>query len=200
MKRLTIITACSRPQNLPALMRSIEPGRVHFAITWRVVFDGLRVASHEVPALLAVLPAAAGAVVSDRRSRFGNYQRNHALEHTVDGWVYFLDDDNLIHPDFFAAAARAIDETDASGFAFPQLGGCGKATEQACPEHMKPDHIDLAQVLLSRELIAASRFQLPTYNADGHFIAEIYQRDPRAWAFLEKPLCFYNALRSEYVH
>lgn len=192
MPRLTIITAVTRPENLPALARSIEPGRELFSITWRVVFDGAKVKHMDVP-------GAVTAVVSHAGSGWGNYQKNFALDCTADGWVYFLDDDNIIHPDFFSAMHRAIYETDASGFAFPQIDGCGEATKRACPEHMRPDYIDLAQVMMSRELIGDQRFILGAYNADGRLIASLYAANPCAWAFLDKPLCFYNYLR-QHVH
>lgn len=192
MPRLTIITACTRYENLPALARSIEPGRGLFAVTWRVVFDGAKVKHRDVP-------GAVTGVVSHSGSGWGNYQKNFALDNIADGWVYFLDDDNIIHPDFFPAMHRAIYETDASGFAFPQIGGAGAPTKHACPEHMRPDHIDMAQVMMARELIGASRFALGAYNADGRLIEEVYNRVPCAWAFLDKSLCFYNYLR-QHVH
>ena len=94
MPKLTIITACIHPENLPYLAVTIAPGRDLFDLTWRVVFDGARCQPVDFPGAIVT-------VASHPRSIVGNHQKNDALDHTQDGWVYFLDDDNLVHPDFF---------------------------------------------------------------------------------------------------
>ncbi|HLA41691.1 MAG TPA: hypothetical protein VJ417_16930, partial [Candidatus Glassbacteria bacterium] len=87
---------------MPALAESIGPGKAYFNLAWLISVDG-----GEYP-----------------ESRVGNAQKNRALEHIgneAESWVYFLDDDNLIHPKFFPAIAQAIhDGPGRRGFIFSQ--------------------------------------------------------------------------------
>lgn len=189
MPKLTIITACSRPDNLETLAESILPGRDLFDITWRVVFDGMKVQPRPLP-----LGGAVATIAVCKQSVVGNYQKNEGLNSTKDGWVYFLDDDNIIHPDFFPAIRRAIEETDASAFVFGQAGGVSAETANPCPEHMHVDMIDLAQICLTRDLIGERRFQLNAYNADGLLYQQLYAAFPRDFVFINRPLCYYNHL------
>lgn len=187
MEPLTIITPCSRPYNLPMLAASIEPGRKLFAITWRVVFDGARLKWHEVPGAVAE-------IATHAESQFGNHQRNYGLMATQEGWVYFLDDDTVMHPDFFTGLNAAIRQhPGARGFAFPQIKR--KRIRGAAAETMKVRMVDMGQVCMQRGLIGATRFELGLYEADGVFIENVYESDPQGWVFLNTPVCTYNSLR-----
>ena len=167
MDRLTIITPCSRPQNLPAMAESIKPGRSLFDLVWLVVFDNKEC----------------------EESKVGNYQRNCALEAITDGWVYFLDDDTTIHPEFFAELA----EVKSGAVAFEQ--DLGTWVRKVAPSEMKVCKIDMGQVAIRRDVIGDIRFALGIYEADGIFIQAVYGNNPEAWSFIEKPLCYYNKLR-----
>lgn len=188
MNELTIITPCSRPDNLSALAASIEPGRKLFDLTWRIVFDGARVEKVEFPGAIT-------SIVKDFDSNVGNAQKNAALDHTMSGWVWFLDDDNLVHPDFFAGMGEAIaDYPQARGFIFQQVLP-GGALREVGPENMRVGRIDLAQFCLRSELIGDTRFDIGIYEADGILIQKLYWSDPAEFEFIHKPLCYYNALR-----
>ena len=175
MNALTIITACSRSENLPALAESIGPGKAYFNLAWLISVDG-----GEYP-----------------ESRVGNAQKNQALEHIgneAESWVYFLDDDNLIHPKFFPAIAQAIhDGPGRRGFIFSQ--DCNLFIRRASPETVRVDRIDLAQFVLRRDLIGSWRFDLPTYNSDGMLIEGLYQKHAGEFTFIDQVLCYYNRLR-----
>ncbi len=187
MDKLTIVTPCSRPGNLASICPSIDAGRKLFDITWLVVFDERCVTRFPVP-------GATVAGVSDSRSIVGNAQRNLALDLIAQGWVYFLDDDNLMHPSFFTGLRAAIaTRPDVSAFAFPQ--DMGSWTRRAAPETMRMGQVDMAQVCAQRDLIADRRFTLGVYEADGYFIQDLYAADPAKWVFWSQPCCFYNALR-----
>lgn len=167
MDRLTIITPCSRPQNLPAMAESIKPGRSMFDVIWLIVFDNKECTESVV----------------------GNYQRNCALEAITDGWVYFLDDDTIIHPEFFAELAKV----NSRAVAFEQ--NLGTWVRKAAPSEMRCCHVDMGQVVIRREVIGDIRFALGVYEADGKFIQAVYENNPEAWSFIDKPLCHYNKLR-----
>jgi glycosyltransferase involved in cell wall biosynthesis len=165
--KLTIITPCSRPENLQAMAESIKPGRSLFDVIWVVILD-----NHECV-----------------ESRSGNYQRNCALDAITDGWVYFLDDDTIIHPDLFVELTKII----TPAVAFEQ--DLGVMVRKVMPSEMKVCHIDMGQVAIRREVIGDIRFELGIYEADGIFIQSVYESDPSVWSFVNKPISYYNKLR-----
>ena len=187
MERLTIITPCSRPDNLPYARASIEAGWPWFDIDWRVVFDTSTCTPVFVDGAIIAGLSVAG-------SRFGNAQRNYALDRTDGGWVYFLDDDNLMHPGFFAKLHEVIkNNPDLQAFAFAQ--DLGVAARKVAPEFMHMGMIDMGQVCIQRDLIGDIRFQLHPYEADGYFIEDVYRAKPGAWGFVNEVVTFYNGLR-----
>lgn len=95
MVTLSIITPCSRPENLPAIYLSILQMKVK-DVEWLVVFTGkkdMRIKQYEkdVPIRLFSIKIKTGIGK-------GGQQRNEALKHVRGKYIYYLDDDNLVHP------------------------------------------------------------------------------------------------------
>lgn len=65
-----VVTACTRPENLPQLAASIPPDCI-----WHIGFD------------------------PDHEHVGGQAVKNRLLDQIHDGWVYILDDDTIMHPD-----------------------------------------------------------------------------------------------------
>lgn len=186
MQKLSIITPCSRPQNLAALRESIEPGKTFFDIDWIVVFDGLP------------QPVEGARVygVSDPESLAGHAQRNYALDKVGEGWVYFLDDDNLMHPDFWRNVARDIEAyPHARGILITQDLGIG--VRNAVPARVNIGEIDLAQYVLRRDLIGSWRFNIHNYSADGQLVMGLFWGQPNEFIVDRQPLAYYNRLRDQ---
>jgi len=90
-----------------------------------------------------------------------------------DGWVYFLDDDNIIHENFEKAFTSAVDKYPQSQwFCFIQVRKNGEVylqpTDSPCV-----GNIDSGQVVLTRALIGNSRFPLHSYAADGELFISL---------------------------
>ncbi len=170
MDKLTVITPCTRLENLPAMAESIRPGRRLFELYWLVIFD-----MGEYP-----------------ESRCGNDQRNSGLELVNEGWIYFLDDDNIIHPTFFDRLAQAIRQNpEAAGFLFRQDLG-DNMMRKIIPQ---VNLIDMAQMVIQRELIGEEHFEPPPYNADGLFIENLYREHAERFILLDEVMSYYNRLR-----
>jgi len=90
-----IITPCTRPENLPYLAESIPK-----ECRWVVVYD----ASVKDAALVE----GATTLYSPHTGYAGNPNRNFALDsielQELD-WVYILDDDNIMHPDWYSSVS-----------------------------------------------------------------------------------------------
>lgn len=187
--KLNIVTACSRPENLYTMLPDIEEcASLIDNVEWHIVFD----LSCCEP---VYVPGAKTYGISLPESRYGMGQRNLALDKIDDGWVYFLDDDNLINPELCTRIMSALREDRSKrAFAFHQ-SLAGNNVRYANPKNMRVGYVDMAQVCIMRDFIGDARFELPKYEADGIFIERLYNHNPSAWGFIDKVLCFYNALR-----
>lgn len=167
MTRLHVLTACTRPQNLPALADSIlaalcEP----WELCWHIRFD----------------PA--------REHVGGHKLKNDMLDQISDGWVVFLDDDTLMHPDVLR---RVAEHLDSAGVVVSQdrTQSLGHML-WAMPQNMKLGGADIGQVVLTRELIGQTEMP-PYYGGDGTFLQSILEGRSDV-VYLEEVLSLYNVL------
>ena len=167
MTRLHVLTACTRPQNLPLLAESIEAAMcAPWEVCWHIRLD----------------PA--------REHLGGHKLKNDMLAQITDGHVLFLDDDTLMHPDVLRHVAMHL---DAAGVVVSQdrTASLGHML-WAAPENMRLGGVDIGQVVLRRELIGDTEMP-PYYGGDGTFLGEILQgRDDIV--FLTEVLSLYNVL------
>lgn len=195
--KLNIITPCSRPQNLSLLLESIQiANNDQFDITWYIIFD-----ASEIPKLDPALNQAYSNLIikldkiKNHNSVAGNCQRNLALDQISGGFVYFLDDDNLMHPDLLNIATNLIkihgEEIIIVG---KQLLSNGHVRNIG--SHLIiPGSIDIAQVFLHRNLIGNKKWPLPYYNADGRFLENIHLVNYLKFIFIERVIAYYNKLK-----
>ena len=190
--RLTIVTACSRPANLLAVGESLRQLDAFFEWRWIVVLDEAKARPEDVlvkPHVLDVAP-------SDGEG-FG--QKNRGIELAGrETWVYFLDDDNLIHPRFGQSAARAIHEYHADPaaqvFVFKQHRADGSHRLDAGP--VEYGRIDAASFLVHAAAIGTARFgHLPNVRADDfYFIRELFRLRAHAFRFIHEYASYHNGL------
>lgn len=176
MKLVNIITPCSRPENLEKIARSINFPKYR----WIVVFDG------PIP---ENRPAQAECYsVINKNSISGNAQRNFALDLVEDGWIYFNDDDTVIHPDLW----DAIKDLDADFASFKQVFPSGVLRLEG--KSVTLNNIDSHNFIMDYSLLGKSRWNLQRYDADGLFAYECWLKS-RNYKYIDKVLSVYNALR-----
>jgi hypothetical protein len=186
---LHIITPCTRPENLSKIADSININRGNHR--WYVVFD-----AQKLPANLPKVSANVSYYAwHDPKSTVGHAQRNHALGLISDrpvndcpAYVYFLDDDTLMHPDLF----KTLEENTSHDFIhFDQAQPDG--TTKRIGGTVKVNHIDTGSAIVSRKLIGNTRFNITKYNADGFFWEEIMRKTQKA-KYIPQILSVYNQL------
>ena len=92
--KLSIITPCTRPLNLPAMYGSIlKMGSDQ--IEWIIIYD-----SDQIDERIKQYESFVPIIITNKKGGFAyaSNQRNKGLELAKGDWLYFLDDDNLIHP------------------------------------------------------------------------------------------------------
>lgn len=170
---LHLLTAVTRPDNLGAVGASVAGA----------VCAGLRVVWH-----LRGDP--------DGRAVGGQALKNAMLDEIADGWVYILDDDNLLHPGLPAALARLVADRPEVRLAVVAQELPGGAVRRPAPDAMRVDGVDAAQLLIRRDAIGGYRIP-ETYAGDGMLAAHLAAALPAEQvAYLDEPLAYYNRLRA----
>lgn len=200
-KTLNIITPVSRPDNLPRIRQSILTAINRcqdWQVKWYVVFDAVEINPlplENAPNLEIVKLASPSVVNGTQVSVSGNAQRNLALDQAKDGWVYFLDDDTVFHPDLLKHVGPVCSLNPGANIIVSQSFNDGSYRMVAAPENVRLSKIDSGQALLTRDFIGTKRWQLMRYEADGVFLCELYQSAPDRFQFMHLGLCVYNVLR-----
>jgi hypothetical protein len=174
---LYIVTPCSRPHNLVRLKQHIPA-----YATWVVMMDAA-----------TNFKGATGASVthySTRTGDMGNPLRNEFLElyadsFTKEDWVYYLDDDNILHPKFLEEWNN-LNSLDCSIVTWGQ-GGRLRPTDQP-----QVGNIDTACYMFKPYDLPHLRFEM-AYEADGIFASEAARLG--TLICVEQYLCYYNALK-----
>lgn len=126
-------------------------------------------------------------------SYYGNSYRNQGIEIAINSsqsWVYFLDDDNAMHPHFW----QFLDEADSHEkdlIFFSQVFPDGQIRLR--PENIGVGGIDTAMILVRSNAIKDIRWKVDHYTADGMFAEDLAKINQ--YVRLENPLSFYNFLR-----
>lgn len=181
---INIITPCSRPENLISIGLSINIPLDNFR--WIVVFD-----ADEVPDLSVSKENFKNTEFYAHKNPngcSGNSQRNFALDLVKDGYVYFQDDDTLMHKDFW----ESVKELNADLISFNQVFPNG--TTRIKGGRIEVGHIDSHNFLLKKSIIGDTRWEIDKYVADGIF-AETCAKKTNDLVFLDKVLSVYNVLR-----
>jgi hypothetical protein len=179
-KSITIITPCSRPENLSNLLKSIDLSKI---AKWIIVYDtsNNRSYNHQFShAQIVELECANG--IS------GNPQRNFGIEQVDNGFIYFLDDDNIIHPAFWELT-EGLDPTYFYTFDQQRTEDDILRGRTICV-----CEIDTAMFIVHRHHIRDIRWVESEYIADGLFISDIAQANPRSHIYIPKIRCYYNYL------
>jgi hypothetical protein len=184
---LTIITPCGRPENLKLLEESLDLDRVQ----WLIVYDtknGPFTPKYNHPKIREIgHPTPPGGCA-------GHAQRNAGMSEVVEGFIYFLDDDTVMHPAFWKILPLMKDEE--RFYTFDQQrwdefvavpGGIFKGDVPAV------SRIDSAQFVVPRHM--CRQFIENDYRADGFFIAEVNNRFPGAHMYIPTVASYYNFLR-----
>ena len=124
---------------------------------------------------------------------YGYGMINSIIEEVKD-WIYILDDDNILHEDFYDGIYEYT-QGDKKALVFNQkIGGIdftGLDIRIAAPENMYISGIDVAQFCIHSDLIKGYFFGLD-YKGDGMLVTNLYINNKEKFEFIDKELCYYN--------
>lgn len=186
------ITACSRPKNLPKLKASILSANraAKNEIVWHICFDAKAVSNPDIrdyqDPFIRLYSASTYFHKNPGKSQV-NFVLTHFKLNMFDGFVYILDDDNVL-PDNFLS--HAYNEAESLIYLFPQLMWSNKV-KQAVLRDINPvtDEVDQAQMLVHSSL--HKMFYPLCYNGDGMVIEALCKEHP--YKVINIPV-YYNRL------
>jgi hypothetical protein len=183
-----LVTPCSRSENLDRIKESIQFDKIE---KWYIVYDNTK---FEFSERYKSDPKIVEIECNDSNGISGNQFRNKALDVIISihkgGFVYFLDDDNIVHPNFWN---MKFDSNEALVYTFPQQLDASRVRTGDLP---LPLHIDIAQYIIHTDLIGKKRFILDRYEADGMFVYEIIDTNVYNWKCFHNVIgCYYNFLK-----
>jgi predicted O-methyltransferase YrrM len=180
--KITIITPSYRLDNLIKIKDTIP---FEYVDEWIIVYDGSKI--NENPHLF----------IDENNNKIkeyvyigegisGNPQRNYALTQITnpDTYIYFLDDDNIIHSSFYKLL-NILDNNKL--YTFNQM-------DRLSGENIIFGSIDTAMLLIDYKLMNGIQWKPDEYGADFLFIKECYDNNKENHIFINNNLCFYNKL------
>lgn len=190
-KFINVITPClpTRFNNLLRIYDSIRMQIPKDQYRWIIVVDTDTV---EVPEEI-MREIRRGSVEvylhKDLESRCGNGQRNFGLEKVTQGYVYFMDDDHAMHPQFYETICDA-DPFDFLLFCQNNPDGSPRISTTV----VAPCFVDTNQFVCRWEVIGDTRWDLKRPDADGLFAQQVRAKSSEVIFF---PFCLsvYNNLR-----
>jgi hypothetical protein len=184
-KKITIITPCIRPENLAKMKDSI---RFDYVNEWIIVYDKKHVENKHL-------------FQDDKIKEYeflgngisGNSQRNYGLENitNTDTYVYFLDDDNIIHPDLYKLL-DTLEDNKIYTFNQKRPTTVFPHTYLLLGNKIELCKIDTAMFLVDYNLCKNIRWAPDKYVADGIFIVECYSENRDKWIYVDELMAYYN--------
>lgn len=196
LNKIYIITPCSRPDNLQYLAESIL---FQYVEKWIIVYDRpkeetYRFKDHPHSDRIVELMCKEDAL-------FGNACRNMGIDYLVqndlNGFLFFLDDDNLVHPNMWQLPEKGLDPERVYTF---DMQRSHYKRDLILGDNPVITRIDTAMVLVHSSMLNGKngkhkiRWNLPEYCADGRFIEEIVCHFREHWVYIPGVRAYWNRL------
>jgi len=189
-RKMTIITPSCRPQNLIKLKESID---FNYVDEWKIVYDGTKINrnyrlfnNEKNPKIKEYNFVGIG--------KSGNPQRNYALDRieNTDTFIYYLDDDNVIHPDLY----KLLDVINHEVIYTFDLADSIKVNDYTIKQgnQIELRKIDIAMFLIHWNLCKNIRWNYYEYAADGLYMEDCYKQNMDRWVYVNNEMCYYNKL------
>jgi len=125
---------------------------------------------------------------------YGIDQKNAGMASIKDGYYHCVDDDNIVHPQFFAGLERAMTANpNKRAFVFGQQRWDNIKSLIASPERMEYGKIDNTMFAVHSSLIGTHRYDLSrSGREDFHFFRKLYDLHQDEFVFIPETLAYYN--------
>ncbi len=186
--KMTIITPCIRPENLQKIKESLN---FDYIAEWIIVYDGKRVQ----PIFSFTNNENITEYIYSGKGKSGNPQRNFGLSNVKNPntYIYFLDDDNTIHPDLYKEFAT-FDHNKIYTFDQKRPPDVYPFKECLKGNTIRINKIDTAMFMVHYSICRNIEWFADQYNSDGIFIVQCYLQNKEKWVYIDKVLSHYNVM------
>jgi len=190
-KKITIITPCIRPKNLIKMINSIN---FKYVNEWIIVYDGSKITS-KPNVFFNERNFKIKEYIHTGEGKSGNPQRNYGIEQitNTNTYLYFLDDDNIIHPELYKLLDR-IEDNKIYTFDQERPVEVFPYKEQLLGDKIELFNIDTAMFLVDYNLCKNIRWDPDKYHSDGIYIMECYSYNKDNWVYINKLMSYYNKI------
>lgn len=181
---IRIITACSRPENLKQLYDSIRFEMIH---TWYIVYDTSKAnwtKQFEGHPQIIELEC-------NTKGVCGHPQINHALNLITEGYIYVLDDDNIIHSKFWKLVPLFDGE---NVYTFDQKRQ--NKNKILLGNNINRGFIDTSQFIVPYKLVDSVRWPEQERHGDYTFISAIKRNHPHNFKYIPGVASYWNYIKS----
>jgi hypothetical protein len=120
----------------------------------------------------------------------GQPQRNYGMSLVDDGYIYFLDDDNIIHPQFWSIVDLLDNE---KFFTFNQIRNIKGRILYG--NNITVCYIDTAMFIVHKKHIGNIKWLEDRFCSDGFFICDINTNNKESHVYINSIGCYYNYLQ-----
>lgn len=202
---INIITRSTRLQNLKTVKESVFNSiPIGIDIKWHVVFDTSSLKDIDAE-LLSDLKEDSTQYYFEKGDKVGMLypQCSNIISKFKEGWVYFVDDDNIVHDGFYEYVLEMsnifpeklvhVVSQNVAGKDFTGLD-----YRLAVAQNMKKGGIDLAQYISHVDVYNKHGYKFkPDYCADGILISEVFKKMPESFTFTPTIYSHYNYLEKK---
>lgn len=202
---INIITRSTRLQNLKTVKESVFNSiPIGIDIKWHVVFDTSSLKDIDAE-LLSDLKDDSTQYYFEKGDKVGMLypQCSNIISKFKEGWVYFVDDDNIVHDGFYEYVLEMsnifpeklvhVVSQNVAGKDFTGLD-----YRLAVAQNMKKGGIDLAQYISHVDVYNKHGYKFkPDYCADGILISEVFKKMPESFTFTPTIYSHYNYLEKK---
>lgn len=192
---INIITRCSRLNYLNEIKKSIF--NTNLDIEWHIVFDMSKIIEIPIYLLKELYDNNIKLYfIDDSNDDYLYPQCGEIASKLSDGWVYFIDDDNIIHENFYKKIEKIITKYNEKKIIIVSQKVDGKDFTKldiriASPENTKYQGIDIAQILFHHSIFKQYNF-MGHYSADGFLIEKIFKENSNYFLWVDNVLSYYN--------
>jgi len=200
--KIHYITRVSRGfDNLLPIANSIFPAPPGFEVQWHLLIDTANLQEIDTSELQKIYDLEHTKIYFFKSSNdYLHPAISKVTSKLTTGFVYILDDDNILHPDFYREVRKLqLRNKKFKGLVFDQLVDgkdfSGLGIRKAHPDNMKIGEVDSAQALLHVDFYKKYEW-VEEYVADSRFLEKVYEDNSEDFVFLNELLSYYNYISS----
>lgn len=190
---LTLITVSKNQYNIPTVLQSIAEQYIS-GLEWHIIFDfDAKLMDKNIEELLIKNTWIQYRFMPDKRNSLGggNYGKDILIKEVTSGWIYQIDDDNILYPNFINEFTNLLVQYPHSNiFCFWQYGRYTPNTKI----DLRVGIVDTAMYIFQKNISVGVDYPVE-YGGDGRYLETMLKNENTNLHIEKKYLCYYNFIK-----